>query len=94
MSCGVQGVTPEWVQIQHRDHGLGEGRGKYSGRWDKVSQSEIPVISMAGYGPIHRSGRSRLQNIHHAHLETDHSTALSSKRPGSCPAAGSSWTGI
>ena len=40
MSCGVRGVTPEWVQRQHRDHGFGEGRGKCSGRWDKVSQSE------------------------------------------------------
>jgi len=40
MSCGVLGVTPEWVQRQHRDHGFGEGRGKYSGRWGKVSQSE------------------------------------------------------
>jgi len=40
MSCGVRGVTPEWVQRQHCDHGFGEGRGKCSGRWDKVSQSE------------------------------------------------------
>jgi len=28
MSCGVQGVTLEWVQRQHCDHGFGEGRGK------------------------------------------------------------------
>ncbi len=41
MSCGVLGGTPEWVQRQHCDHGFGEGRGKYSGRWDKVSQSEV-----------------------------------------------------
>jgi len=43
MSCGVLSVTPEWVQRQHRDHGFGEGRGKYSGRWGKVSQSECTV---------------------------------------------------
>lgn len=43
MSCGVRGVTPEWVQRQHCDHGFGEGRGKCSGRWDKVSQSELQM---------------------------------------------------
>ena len=41
MSCGVQGGTLEWVQIQHCDHGFGVGRGKYSGRWGKVSQNVI-----------------------------------------------------
>jgi len=44
MSCGVLGVTPEWVQIQHRELdpvSLARGRGKYSGRWGKVSQSEV-----------------------------------------------------
>jgi hypothetical protein len=43
MSCGVQGGTLEWVQIQHCDHGFGVGRGKYSGRWGKVSQNVISV---------------------------------------------------
>lgn len=48
MSCGVRGVTPEWVQRQHCDHGFGEGRGKCSGRWDKVSQSELYIAASAG----------------------------------------------
>jgi len=43
MNCRVLGVTPEWVQIQHRDHGLDKGRGKYSGRWGKVSQIETQL---------------------------------------------------
>jgi len=34
-------IEAEWVQMQHRDQGFGEGRGKYSGRCGKVSQSEF-----------------------------------------------------